>query len=116
MPQVPNRSDIILKFSGIVYNSSDDSIVDLDSATDIICSISRGNPNNTPLVVLKNTDNPELFSIDNTAKTVEVTLTNDNLGDVPCKYFVNLWILTNGRYMTHLTKTFEVVESVAYEA
>ena len=111
---VPNRSDIILKFTSLAYNTSSDSTIDLTAVDDIICSIARGHADQTPIKVIKYTVSPSLFTIDNTAKSVSVTLTDTDLGNILGRYSVNLWILKDSRYMTHLVKYFEVVPAVNY--
>lgn len=114
MPDIPQYSDFIIEFQDITYNLSS-SEVDLSTVSDIVLSISRFAPYNTPILILKQSTSPGRFTVDNVEKSVAVTVTNVEMGDVAAKYYINLWIASGSTYVTHLTKTFNIAPAVNYE-
>lgn len=114
MTKVPQNSNIQITFDDIQYNIQP-STVDLTAMDDIIVSIAKGSSSATPMTVIKYSVSSAKFTIDNTLKSVTVSLTAAEATETTGKYYANLWLVANGEYVTHLRKVFEVESVVNYE-
>ena len=111
----PQYADPILRFTKLHFNVTPKDI-NLSTVDDIILSISKDKIEATPLLVLTNLLNASRFSIDNTVgvKQVDVKVLSSEVGDEVGIFYANLWIVETSRYMTHLTKKFEVTKAVNF--
>ncbi|TXT66136.1 MAG: hypothetical protein BAJALOKI3v1_50136 [Promethearchaeota archaeon] len=115
MSTIPQNVDLQFVFENIMANTSPTTI-DLSTLDDIVLSVSKNNPNNDPTLIIKYSISPGSFDIDNTNKTITITVTSSDIGTDSGQYYVNLWLVENSRYITHLSKPFYIENSVAYTA
>lgn len=111
--KIPQYSDVQLVFDNIQYDT-DPTEIDLSTMDDVIVSVSQRRID-SPEVVLKNTTDSDRFTIDNTDKKITVIFTSSEITQTIGRYYVNLWLLKDDRYLTHLTQEFDVVAAVKYE-
>jgi hypothetical protein len=111
--EVPQYADFNLEFTDI-QNSVDPTPIDLSAATDIVLAIAFASPTKTPVLILKNSEVPARFTIDNTAKSVKVSVLATEIGSKVGKFYTNLWVESNSKHLTHLTDSFDVKAAVKY--
>jgi len=110
--KLPQYSDIEILFSSI-QNNIDPTDIDLSAADDIIVSIKKGGKGVADLV-LKYSDTPDIFTIDNDAKSIKVGITSAQIGTVTGSFSVNLWLVFGTSRTTHITQTFTLDSVVKY--
>src|SRR5688572_1476505 len=110
---IPRYADFKLRFEDI-KNDVDPQPVDLSAVQDIVLSMALGSPSATPLVIIKYTESPLSFVIDNTNKIVVVEVLAENLNFAVGKMYANLWIISNNRQTTHIPMSFDIKPAIKY--
>ena len=105
----PQHSDLDLIFDSL--NVDDFNIVD-----NLIFSIAKSSPSSTPVKIISQDVDPSRFVVDNVAKSVVVTLLAQDINNDSGKFFMNLYVESGGKRITHLTKELNIQKTVNYEA
>ena len=104
----PQHSDLDLIFDNL--NVDDFNLVD-----NLVFSIAKSSPSSTPIKIIDQDIDPSRFQVDNTAKSVTVTLMAADINNDSGKFFMNLYVMSGGKRITHLTKELNVQKTVNFE-
>lgn len=105
-------ADFELNFTN-VKQSIDPTNLDLSLLDDIELVISQGSIKN-PIINVKRSTSPSIFTVDNDNSAITIKLTNADLGSILGVYFFNLWLISGGRRITHFVQKFVLVPTIKY--